>query len=357
MPFKATYTYLVFIALLCFIESYSQTTTGNDYTAIDSVAATVIYKDDLKLLSYELTKQYADPLDKTRAIFYWVTQNIAYDYKFVNRNKKIKYPKCKKGKDCDAIHNKWENKYLHEIITGGKAICDGYARLFKRLCDYADIQGSMVHGYTKQEPENVGTMGGLNHAWNVILINGSYYYLDPTWASGSCGKDNRGKLTKFTQEYNNYYWLTPIDRLSRNHFPKDSVWIRNSTYKSAKQKYRNTPYIENSKMPKIEILSPDTGVINAKLCDTIHFKFKYEGDIEQLQTDTNIFRNLNVWKTVNKETVWDEKAFAKQKYTDYKKEGDIYTFDYIVENKNLRYIEIIMDFYLAMKFKVKIVKE
>ncbi|KGO88546.1 hypothetical protein Q765_01160 [Flavobacterium rivuli WB 3.3-2 = DSM 21788] len=213
-----------FLSLFCATIVYSQPETSQNYAAIDSAAAKIIYKNDLKLLSVNLTSKYNNDMDKARSIFYWITQNIAYDYKFINKEKNLKFPDCKKGDDCTALYVKWEDNYLHEVITSGKSICEGYSRLFKRLCDYAGIHGSVVSGYTKYKPSQIGSTGPLNHAWNAVVIDNNYYFLDVTWASGYCGRHEKDKLKPFVKKFSNYYWLTPVDKLSRNHFPKDSVW-------------------------------------------------------------------------------------------------------------------------------------
>jgi transglutaminase/protease-like cytokinesis protein 3 len=233
---------------------------NQNYAIIDSLSKTIRYKNDLRRLTSELTDNYTSEFDKSRAIFIWITDNIAYDYKFINKGKKIKLPKCKPGQNCSAKQLAWEDNYLHKIITNKKAICDGYSQLFKRMCGYAGISCSMVDGYTKSEPAQVGTMGTLNHSWNAIKIDGNYYFIDATWAAGGCDKTNNSKLGKFKKHFENYYWLTPTYKLSRDHFPKDSVWVRNSKYTNAKLVYKNEPYIKQNMQPLITILTPETGL-------------------------------------------------------------------------------------------------
>lgn len=345
------------VVVLFFFYSPHSFSQDNHYKAIDSLARTIQYKNDLRLLTDDLTKNYTDPLDKTRAIFIWITQNIGYDYKFVNKHKKIKPFKCKKNKDCQAKAVEWEDDYLKHIIRKGVAICDGYSRLFMRMCGYAGIQTSVVSGYTKQHESEIGRMGPLNHPWNVLLIDGKYYFFDATWASGYCQVNKKGKLEPFVRSFNDYYWLTPIDRLSRNHFPKDEMWLSGSLY--TKEKYKNGPYIAPHKIQEMDILSPETGIIEAKVGDTIHFKIKDTDavSLEHLQIDTNICTNPNVWVEKDEELTWDEEAFQQQKYVDYKLDNNIFAFDYVIGSKNLRYIDVLFDFYVVARFKVKIVTE
>lgn len=55
-------------------------------------------------------------------------------------------------------------------LVDGSAVCEGYARAFKYLCDKASIPCELVIGYTDVE-----------HMWNVVQINGNWYHIDLTW--------------------------------------------------------------------------------------------------------------------------------------------------------------------------------
>lgn len=329
---------------------------GFNYQKIDSLARTITYRNDLKLLTSELTRNYSSEFEKTRAIFIWISHNIGYDYKFINKKKKTKHPKCRKEDNCDLKWAKWEDDYLTKVLSKKIAICDGYARLFKRMCDYAGIQNSIVSGYTKNEPHHVGKMGELNHAWNVVLIDGNYYYLDATWAAGYCIEKEDKKLEKFVYRYNDFYWLTPLDKLSRNHFPKDSIWVKHTPYKVAKENYKNTAFIKSSEMPYLDILSPNSGIVTAKVGDTIRFIINYRKNVYRFQTNTNIKSNPKPWRMTKKNKIWDEDLMKKQKYVDFKNDGDIYTFKYVVDDKRLRHIDLLFEYITILRFNVKVIK-
>ena len=135
-----------------------------DYSKIDSIARTIEYKGDLPVLVENLTKDCNTKLEKARAIFVWVTHNIQYDYKFINKNKKIKPFRCRNKKNCDEKYVEWKNRQIEKTLRTKKAICFGYATLFKQMCDYTGIQSSVVSGYIKTQPSQVGRMGDLDHA-------------------------------------------------------------------------------------------------------------------------------------------------------------------------------------------------
>lgn len=63
---------------------------------------------------------------------------------------------------------KYQSAY--SAMVDGKAVCAGYAFAFQYLLMRAGIQCAYVTGYS-----------GESHAWNLVKIDGAWYYTDPTW--------------------------------------------------------------------------------------------------------------------------------------------------------------------------------
>lgn len=345
----------IIILFLLFLSNFNYSQRLNnkgDYTKIDDYSKTIKYKSDILELVSDLTKDCNTDLQKSRAIYIWITENISYDYKTFNKKKRTKVFKCKTNEECELKKTEWKNKFINRVLRKKKGVCAGYSELYKKMCNIAGIKCEVIEGYIKTEPSQIGKMGVLDHAWNTLIIDNNYYYLDLTWASGYCTKNKKNELNKFVKQRDEYYWITPIDKISRSHFPKDTLQLVNSKYN--KKLFKSNPYIQNSILPKIEMISPYSGIINAKIGDTIKFSFKYSETIEKLQINTNILRNPKIWKVINNEEVFDEKAFGKQKYIDFEKENEIYKFNYIVGNKSIRFMEILFEHKLALKYLVKI---
>ncbi|GEP89148.1 Transglutaminase-like superfamily protein [Chitinophaga terrae (ex Kim and Jung 2007)] len=334
----------------------------NDYPAIDSFARRLKYPGDVYRLTQSLTTPYHDNLSKARAIFIWITEHIKYDYKLYNLDdeakvKKLKYPKCREGEDCTLKMEDWENNYISKILRKRKAICDGYSKLFKRMCNLAGIHCEIISGYTKNKHYQIGKMGKVDHAWNAVYLDSAYYLVDATWAAGFCQEDeSSGKLKgPFVKKFDNYYWLTPFDKLSRDHYPEDPKWLFNSGY--TREKFKNNPYIEPSADHNLVIISPATGVIRAKPCDTIHFEIEYEKPITRLQVNSNLSRNPAVYSLVKngkkgKDWVLNEPALRRQQYISFNRDNNRYSFDYEVTDANLNYLDILFNYFRAMRFKV-----
>lgn len=63
------------------------------------------------------------------------------------------------------------------VFLNGKAVCEGYARALQYLLQKCGIECAEVAGFVHKED---GRRGGA-HAWNIVKIDGDYYYLDVTW--------------------------------------------------------------------------------------------------------------------------------------------------------------------------------
>ena len=70
------------------------------------------------------------------------------------------------------------------VLQRKVAVCDGYARLFTTLCDYAGIRSAIIVGYARAGTNKPAKRFGINHYWNAVMIDGNWYLLDATWASG-----------------------------------------------------------------------------------------------------------------------------------------------------------------------------
>jgi hypothetical protein len=334
-----------------------------DFNDVDSFVLSVNYDNDIVKLAKDLGDPYAEDIYKVRAIFKWITNNIEYDYRFINSGKELKTPDCEyeyeNENDCIEETRVWENNYLKKILQRKKAIADGYAKLFKKLCDLNYIQSKVIMGYARTRPYQVGNTMGINHSWNAVMIDADWYYIDVTWAAGYCPEDEEtGRLLKYVKDFRNYYWLSPFSRFSRNHYPKKGNFLE-PTNLTKEQFFMKPHYYSIDVLENISEEIPSTGVLKVKKGDTIHFKFNYKKDIKLLQVNSNIFRNPSLWTTVQvsrKKTkiVRDTWAEKKQQYIIFKKEGNIYEFDYPVSENSLYYLELVFDYKQAIRYRVRV---
>ena len=341
------------IFILLFLLTFSGLSAQNTFQEIDDESKKVRYKGDLNLLVNELTSGIDDDIDKARAIYVWITENIGYDIKTYNKGKKRITFKCKSQMDCALKQIEFENKLIERALRRKKAICSGYSLLFKRMCDLAKINCQVIDGYIKTKPTHAGRLGVLDHAWNRIEINNEFYYLDLTWASGYVEKYKNDKLKKFIKQRNDFYWLTPIEKLTIDHFPEKTDVIPKTNI--SKEDFKNQPYIETSIIPLIDLEFPQKGMLTYSVSDTIHFKFKLNKRVDNIQINTNLKRNPKfLFVDKKNKTTFNQKAFNLQRYVSYSRNDSTYEFYYVIDNENLKYIDILWDYEPKIRYLVEI---
>jgi Transglutaminase-like superfamily len=173
LTMKKTFALLIF---LCLKTSSSWTQT----------------RGDLAIISQKLTSNLTDDSLKVAAIYFWITSNIGYYNRFRNR--------------VEGDTTLTQEPY--NVVKTKKAVCIGYAKLFRELCQMNGIKAYIVEGIVKNGNRSLEKE---RHAWNVVRINSNYYLLDATWGAGDVA---------LTQKY----FLTDPSVFLENHLPDDPIW-------------------------------------------------------------------------------------------------------------------------------------
>ncbi len=88
--------------------------------------------------------------DKFKAVTNWIVSNVRYD-------------------------EDNETKYQHDLtgaVLDGLAVCDGYAGTFYYMANAVGLNALFEDGITNSNR--------IRHAWNLVEIDDTYYYVDPT---------------------------------------------------------------------------------------------------------------------------------------------------------------------------------
>lgn len=170
---------------------------GYDFTSIDryTLATPESATRSLMHLAKHLSAGAQNDLEKTRAIYRWITANIKYDMAAYNSGRL-----------------RSTNSNADDVLRSKLTICDGYSRLFEELCVISGLVAVRVEGYV----ESLGRYGNSlrhggwpNHAWNAVRLGGKWYLIDTTWAAGGYWED---------------YFLPSPASMIRTHFPADPKW-------------------------------------------------------------------------------------------------------------------------------------
>ncbi|CAF3456322.1 unnamed protein product [Rotaria socialis] len=142
-------------------------------------------------------------IDRIWIIYYWISQNIQYDI------------------DADFSSGHRHQK-AEDVFRSGKSTCEGYASLFKTLCDDLNIHCEKIRGYAKDYFFKIDkpAFSQFNHTWNAVQLNNHHWYLiDTAWGAGFI--DNQHK---YKQDLKPHYFLTHPEHMIYNHLPEDVRW-------------------------------------------------------------------------------------------------------------------------------------
>lgn len=229
---------------------------------------------NLPLLAHKLTHQLPTDVEKFRAIYSWVCNNISGD---LNQHNKVK-GKRKKFKNDSLDYLKWNNQYkktaFKKLLKYKKTMCTGYAYLIKELCFLANIECEIIDGYGRSASSNVETFEMANHSWNAVKLNNKWYLCDATWSSGYF------VYNLFIKDYNEGYFLTDPILFAKNHYPINKKWLLNDTLIPSEFVTSPIVYGETFKH-KIIPVSPSKLNTLKTINDEINFSFKTLEDISE----------------------------------------------------------------------------
>jgi hypothetical protein len=218
------------------------------------------------LLIKEITNPGQTDKQKVTAIFRWITDNISYNIRAAARNHGYIYEET--DDDTARVLKPLNLRVAETVLKRRMAVCDGYARLFKTLCDHAGIPVKVITGYARTGWYRRQTKFGSNHSWNAVYIDSAWYLLDATWASGHT--NYRGD--EFIREYDNRYFLTDPWQFIQDHYPDDASWTLlkepPTLNEFSQSPFRYMGFLKTG----IRSYSPSRGVIEAAIGDSIRFE-------------------------------------------------------------------------------------
>ena len=134
--------------------------------------------------------------------------------------------------------NAQDNQNICSVFLGGRSVCNGYAKAAQYLLEKLGIKCSFVTG-------TVTTKNGHSerHAWNLVLCNDAYYYMDVTWGDASyqtlSGESadssklptvNYDYLNVTTQELERHHKISDLISMPVCNSMTDNYYVREDEY-------------------------------------------------------------------------------------------------------------------------------
>ena len=194
--------------------AYTQYTRGGKLISMDfSPKYTMDYDKRMELQAQidASTEELLDGIsvtdsdyDKAKYVFEILVQNVDYD---------------------SSVDN---NQNIISAFLNRATVCQGYACATQYLLKMLGMESVIV----------TGTANGESHAWNLVKLDGNYYYMDTTWGNSRYLND-----ASQTAKYVNYNYLAVTsEEISRTHtadasFPlpecssmEDNYFVREQSY-------------------------------------------------------------------------------------------------------------------------------
>lgn len=137
-----------------------------------------------------------------------------------------------------------DNQNICSVFLYGESVCQGYAKATQYLLQKCGVVSTLVLGEI---------MGGSSHAWNLVKVDGEYYYVDTTWGDASYQIDNRDNIEDIPVVDINYdYLCVTTEQLSRTHSINNVVGLPQCTCLDANYYVREGVYFVDYNSDQIQ---------------------------------------------------------------------------------------------------------
>ena len=139
--------------------------------------------------------------------------------------------------NTDYVENVPDSQNILSVFLRQQTVCQGYACAVQYLLGQLGIESAIISGTARGEP----------HAWNLICLDGDYYYMDATWGNNGY-RNKEGEETSFT-DYN--YMAMTTAEMQMGHQPDSEIKLPECTAVLNNYYIKEGNYVEEWEPDKI----------------------------------------------------------------------------------------------------------
>lgn len=143
-----------------------------------------------------------------------------------------------------------ENQNICSVCVYGASVCQGYAKTMQYILNQLGIPTTLV----------IGTVDtGEGHAWNLVTIDGAYYYVDATWGDAFYQLEGEGEgeaeqAGNEKPQINYDYLCVTTEQLCTTHVIDNIVPMPECTSMKDNYYVREGAYLEQYESSQIQAL-------------------------------------------------------------------------------------------------------
>lgn len=119
-----------------------------------------------------------DEIKNYENLIYQTVSTITSSVKNMSQIEQLKYVYDYLAQNITYQENENDQNIISAFINH-QSVCAGYAKSYQYILNSLGYEVSYIVGNTKESHDQ--NAKNTAHAWNMICINGDYYYIDPTW--------------------------------------------------------------------------------------------------------------------------------------------------------------------------------